>query len=134
MSLANLCNRLVVNRAPLKPTNSRARGSHLADLREEGRPAPSTLVLDLNTASFAGALDSPKASPVPSDVAVGAATPVVAVIALTALPEQAATPFFGGVSAPTSSLSLFVRTERCDHKRSLSLPHSGVPPSRNRGV
>jgi hypothetical protein len=83
MSLANLCNRLVFNRAPLKPTNSRPRGSHLADLFIGCRPSSSTLVLGSKTTSSEEAPDSPRAFPVPSDAAVGAAAPVVVITALT---------------------------------------------------
>jgi hypothetical protein len=70
-------------RAPLKPTNSRARSSHFADRLVRPRPSPSTLVLSSDTTSSEGAPDSPKASPIPSDAAIGAATPAAFVTALT---------------------------------------------------
>jgi hypothetical protein len=57
-------------RAPLKPTNSRARGSHLADPLFRDWPSPSTLVLGLDTVPSEEAPDSPRASPIPSDTAI----------------------------------------------------------------
>jgi len=64
-------------RAPLKPINSRARGSHLADRLIRVWPSANTLVLVSDTAPSEPAPDSPKAFPIPSDVAIGGATPVV---------------------------------------------------------
>jgi hypothetical protein len=117
-------------RAPLKPTNSRARGSHLADRLFPPWPSPNTLVKGSNTDSSEGAPNSPRASPVPSDAAVGAATPVVVITALTPLLTQGATPVFGGVSAPVSGSCPFTRTERRNHSHSMSLPQAASPLSR----
>jgi len=70
MSLANLCNRLDCQRAPLKPTNSRTRGSHLPDPLFRFRPSPNTLVLSSDAVSSEVAPNSPRASPIPSDATI----------------------------------------------------------------
>jgi len=64
-------------RAPLKPTNSRAPGSHQADRLFRVWPSANTLVLGSDTAPSEGASNSPKASPIPSDATIGVVAPVV---------------------------------------------------------
>jgi hypothetical protein len=89
-------------RAPLKPTNSRARSSHFADRLVRPRPSPNTLVLGSDTTSSEGAPDSPRASPIPSDAAIGAATPAAFVTALT--PVGATSFSFGRCQFPRRGL------------------------------
>lgn len=108
-------------RAPLKPTNSRARASRLKNRLFRPWPSPNTLVLGSDTTSSEGAPDSPRASPIPSDAAIGAATPaVICHRSHPSLSGRGHPCFSWGVSIRALGCSPAARTERCDHQRSLS--------------
>jgi hypothetical protein len=104
-------------RAPLKPTNSRARGSHLADRLVHRWRSPNTLVLA-----------SDQCRPKGHRIARGhlrsrvmqRLVPLHQSWCVTVLTSVEATPVFGGVSARALGLSPAAKTKRCDHPHSLS--------------
>jgi hypothetical protein len=105
-------------RAPLKPTNSRAPGSHQADRLFRVWPSANTLVLGSDTAPSEGASNSPKASPIPSDATIGVVAPVVVRHRSHLLGGHPC--FSWGVSASALGSSPATNTERSDHSHSMS--------------
>jgi hypothetical protein len=108
-------------RAPLKPTNSRARDSHLTDRLFQTLAFPQHACAELGPTLSEGAPDSPRASPIPSDEAVGAAPPVMAFQrSHPSLFERGHPCFSWGVSTSALGFSPATQAERCGHPHSLS--------------